>query len=129
MKYVLLAIPDYAEPTVEEFATKKDMIKRLGGFVEQGVCVFVIRGERLHIGRDRGTKQLFLLEDGHLPMPILVPGGIEVINDGRLGGHPEPDADYLSATKSSHERPTKNKRVPDEPVEEDVDDDDDDDDL
>jgi len=125
-KYYLLTIPDYTEPTLESFSTKEELIGRMQGFVGRSACVYAFRGEQLNIGLDRGTKQLFVLEEGHLPVPILASAGMEVISNGRLGGDLEPDADYLAATKCSHEPPKSKKRASKQSVddeEEDYDDD------
>jgi hypothetical protein len=101
MAYHLVFVPEDQEAIVESFENKSDLAKKLRTLVRRDGCAYIYCGERLLISRDKETKQYFILEEGHIPMPVLVSGRTEVLPEGRLGSAREPDPAYLAATKSA----------------------------
>jgi hypothetical protein len=126
MAYYLVFVPEDQEATLEEFYSKAEVATRMRALVNVDGCAYIFCGERLHISRDKETKQVFILEEGHVPMPVLVPGRAEVILDGRLGSARELDPGYLAATKSAHPGSKNSKWAGGKSAEDDDDDDDDD---
>jgi len=140
MNYHVVFVPEDEEADVKVFYTKDQVVEYLRTVVRRTGQVKIYFGTELSLSIDRELGQYFLNEGGHLPMPITRASRQELIVDGKLGPDPEPDPEYLAATRSTDlhgARPsgpgTTGKKKPPLPITHnpngDEDDDDEDDEL
>lgn len=98
MPYHIVIVPSEGPPEIQTFEKKKMVASLIKSLIGSPVNCFVFSGEKLFI---TSGPNRFLIEDGHLPMPLFAGPGSELTIDslGQLGDTPTIDPHHAALTE------------------------------